>query len=235
MQRDVISGRVDEDREAVARKVDKYDLFAIPILDASDMLVGIVTHDDAMDILRQEQTEDILAFGGVSADAEDDDEGNYWQGRVARRRPPPDRLAPAPVPRRLDHPLDHPLVRLGQQAVHRQLEFDAFIPLLIGTGGNAGSQTVGTVIRGLALGQIQPADTLKVVAREAAHRPGPGPAPGVRSGSSSPGRPSPTARPSAWSSPWRSWESASGPTASGPSSRSWPSGSGSTLPSSPPR
>ncbi len=67
MQRDVISARVDDDQEAVARKVDKYDLFAIPILDASDKLVGIVTHDDAMDILRQEQTEDILAFGGVAA------------------------------------------------------------------------------------------------------------------------------------------------------------------------
>ena len=96
-------GRVDEDREAVARKVDKYDLFAIPILDASDMLVGIVTHDDAMDILRQEQTEDILAFGGVAADAEDDDEGNYWQGR-SLVGPPPDRLAPAAVPGRDDHP-----------------------------------------------------------------------------------------------------------------------------------
>ena len=52
------------------------------------MLVGIITHDDAMDILRQEQTEDILAFGGVSADPEADDEP-YWQGRivdVVRRR-----------------------------------------------------------------------------------------------------------------------------------------------------
>ena len=120
MQRDMISARVDEDQEAVARKVDKYDLFAIPILDASDMLVGIVTHDDAMDILRQEQTEDILAFGGVSADADDDDEGNYWQGRVHPRRPPPDRLAPDALPGRDDHPVGHPLVRLGRQAVRRR-------------------------------------------------------------------------------------------------------------------
>ena len=126
MQRDVIFARVDEDQEAVARQIDKYDLIAIPVVDASDMLVGIITHDDAMDILRQEQTEDILAFGGVSRDAEANEE-TYWQGRiveavrrrigwllllfvagtmtsyvshffnwVAARLPRPDRLHPAP-------------------------------------------------------------------------------------------------------------------------------------------
>jgi magnesium transporter len=47
MQRDVISARLDEDQESVARKIDRYDLFAIPVVDAADMLVGIVTHDDA--------------------------------------------------------------------------------------------------------------------------------------------------------------------------------------------
>jgi magnesium transporter len=167
MQRDIISGRVVEDREAVARKVDKYDLYAIPILDASDMLVGIVTHDDAMDILRQEQTEDILAFGGVAADSDEDDEGNYWQGQIH-----------SSVRRRIGWLL---LLFLAGSITSRiirafhwidvmlpGIELEAFIPLLIGTGGNAGSQTVGTVIRGLALNQIQPSDTFKVVAREAA-------------------------------------------------------------------
>ncbi len=63
------------------------------------MLVGIITHDDAMDILRQEQTEDMLAFGGVSRDAEADEE-TYWQGQHRRGRAPPDRLAALPVPGR---------------------------------------------------------------------------------------------------------------------------------------
>ena len=88
MQHDVIYARVDEDQEAVARQIDKYDLIAIPVVDASDMLLGIITHDDAMDIFRQEQTEDMLAFGGVSRDAEADEEP-YWQGRIVegvRRR-----------------------------------------------------------------------------------------------------------------------------------------------------
>ncbi len=165
MQRDVIFARVDEDQEAVARQIDKYDLIAIPVVDAGDMLVGIITHDDAMDILRQEQTEDILAFGGVSRDAEADEEP-YWQGRILEA-----------VRRRIgwllllfaggtDHPVRHPLVRLGRQDATPSIEFDAFIPLLIGTGGNAGSQTVGTIIRGLALGEIQRGDTFRVLARE---------------------------------------------------------------------
>ncbi len=162
MQRDMISARVDEDQEAVARKVDKYDLFAIPILDASDMLVGIVTHDDAMDILRQEQTEDILAFGGVTADAEADDEP-YWQGRVL-----------SSVRRRVNwllmlfvaESLTGTVSRYYGSVDLKQPHLHFFVPLLIGTGGNAGSQTVGTVIRGLALGEIQVREAARVVYRE---------------------------------------------------------------------
>jgi magnesium transporter len=164
MQHDVIFARVDEDQESVAREIGKYDLIAIPVVDASDMLVGIITHDDAMDILRQEQTEDILAFGGVSRDAEADDE-SYWQGRILES-----------VRRRIGWLLMLFLAgTVTRFVVHSfnwvddsfpGIDFDAFIPLLIGTGGNAGSQTVGTIIRGLALGEIRPADTLRVLVRE---------------------------------------------------------------------
>jgi magnesium transporter len=164
MQRDVIFARVDQDQEAVARLIDKYDMIAIPVVDANDMLVGIITHDDAMDVLRQEQTEDILAFGGVSKDAEAADE-SYWQGRIDES-----------VRRRIGWLLllfvggtiTRYIIHLFNWVDSRfpDIEFDAFIPLLIGTGGNAGSQTVGTIIRGLALGEIQRGDTLKVLARE---------------------------------------------------------------------
>ena len=118
MQRDVIFARVDEDQEAVARQIDKYDLIAIPVVDASDMLVGIITHDDAMDILRQEQTEDILAFGGVSRDAEANEE-TYWQGPDRRGRPPPDRLAAPAVPRRHDHQVRLALLQGGPARASR--------------------------------------------------------------------------------------------------------------------
>ena len=104
MQRDVIFARVDEDQEAVARQIDKYDLLAIPVVDASDQLLGIITHDDAMDILRQEQTEDILAFGGVSQRCRGQP-GELLEGPDLRGRPPPDRLAAPAVHRRhVDQP-----------------------------------------------------------------------------------------------------------------------------------
>jgi len=164
MQRDVIFARVDQEQEAVARQIAKYDLLAIPVVDASDMLVGIITHDDALDILRREQTEDMLAFGGVSRDYESDEE-SYWQGRIIEA-----------VRRRIGWLLMLFLAgTITRFVVHSfnwvddrfpEIDFDAFIPLLIGTGGNAGSQTVGTIIRGLALSEIRPKDTLRVLGRE---------------------------------------------------------------------
>ncbi len=162
MQRDVIFARVVEDQEAVARQIDKYDLLAIPIVDGSDMLVGIITHDDAMDILRQEQTEDILAFGGVSRDAMGSEE-TYWQGRIVEA-----------VRRRIGWLLLLFLAGTMTKYVShffkdiqlRLPDLIDFIPLMIGTGGNAGSQTVGTIIRGLALGEIQRPQALRVVCRE---------------------------------------------------------------------
>jgi magnesium transporter len=164
MQEDIVFARVDEDQESVARKIAQYDLIAIPVVDADGLLVGIVTHDDAMDILRQEQTEDILAFGGVSANPEADD-APYWQGRITES-----------VHRRIGWLLMLFLAgTVTRFVVHSfnwvdsrfpEIDFDAFIPLLIGTGGNAGSQTVGTIIRGLALGEIRDGDTLRVLVRE---------------------------------------------------------------------
>lgn len=164
MRRDVIFARVDEDQEAVARQIEKYDLIALPVVDADHRLVGIVTHDDAMDILRQEQTEDLLAFGGVARKSEPDNE-DYWEGRAIQS-----------VRRRIGWLL---FLFLGGTITRfviarfnwvdtrfPTIEFDAFIPLLIGTGGNAGSQTVGTIIRGLALGEIHEGDALRVLARE---------------------------------------------------------------------
>ena len=162
MQHDVIFGRVNEDQEAVARQIDKYDLIAIPVVDASDMLVGIITHDDAMDILRQEQTEDMLAFGGVSRDA-DANEETYWQGKLVegvRRRI--GWLLFLFLAGTLTKYVSH-FFKGVQVAIPDLVDF---IPLMIGTGGNAGSQTVGTIIRGVALGEIQGSQTFRVLLRE---------------------------------------------------------------------
>ena len=164
MQRDVIFGRLDEDQETAARQIDKYDLLALPIVDSTGRLVGIITHDDAMDILRQEQTEDILKFGGVSPDPEADT-APYWQSTVidvVRRR------IKWLLMLFLAENLTYPVVRYYKWTTDDNhfpaLEF--FIPLMLGTGGNAGSQTVGTIIRGMALGEIKGRDAWRVLLRE---------------------------------------------------------------------
>ena len=115
-----------------------------------------------MDILRQEQTEDILAFGGVSRDAEANEE-TYWQGKLVEG-----------VRRRVGWLLFLFLAGfLTKYVSHffkgvqlRLPDLVDFIPLMIGTGGNAGSQTVGTIIRGIALGEIQGSHAFRVLYRE---------------------------------------------------------------------
>jgi magnesium transporter len=164
MQREVIFARLDEDQESVARQIDKYDLLALPIVDSTGRLVGIITHDDAMDILRQEQTEDMLKFGGVSPDPEADT-APYWQSTVVDV-----------VRRRIKWLL---MLFVAENFTYPVLKYfswttdadhfpalDFFLPLLLGTGGNAGSQTVGTVIRGIALGEVKGKDAGRVVLRE---------------------------------------------------------------------
>ena len=164
MQEDVIQARVDDDQEPVARTIDKYDLLALPIVDADAKLVGIVTHADAMDILRREQTEDILKCGGVAPDPEADTLP-YWQSHivgVVRRRIK--WLMLLFMAENLTTPVQQYFQwTYGDQKIPA---LALFIPLLTGTGGNAGSQTVGTVIRGLALGEIKLSHALYVVARE---------------------------------------------------------------------
>ncbi|MBV8311947.1 MAG: magnesium transporter [Planctomycetaceae bacterium] len=164
MQRDVIFGHLDEDQETVARQIDKYDLLALPIIDSTGRLVGIITHDDAMDILRQEQTEDILKFGGVSPDPEADT-APYWQSTVidvVRRRIK--WLLMLFVAENLTYPVLHYYDWMTDNSHFPALVF--FIPLMLGTGGNAGSQTVGTIIRGMALGEIKGRDSWRVLLRE---------------------------------------------------------------------
>jgi magnesium transporter len=162
MQRDVIFGRLDEDQETVARQIDKYDLLALPIIDSGGRLVGIITHDDAMDILRQEQTEDILKFGGVSPDPEADTVP-YWQSTVmdvVRRR------IKWLLMLFIAENLTYPVLEYYNWTMTPVPALNFFLALMLGTGGNAGSQTVGTIIRGIALGEIKGRDTTRVLLRE---------------------------------------------------------------------
>jgi len=162
MEHEPAFARVDEDQEEVVHKIGRYDLIAIPVVDADDRLVGIVTHDDALDIQRRAQTEDLLAFGGVTTEPGADD-APYWQGSVT-----------SVVRRRIKwlamlffaEGLTGSVLRHYQHVETRLPDLALFVPLLIGTGGNAGSQTVGTIIRALSLGEVHPRDAYRVLVRE---------------------------------------------------------------------
>ena len=160
MTREVVSVSTDTDQEEVARAIQRYDFLAVPVVDREQRLVGIVTVDDVIDVIEQEATRDLYAAGAVQAGDEDD----YFQSNlftVARRR--------------VVWLLVLLLANSGTAAVIAAMDgvlkqvvvLAAFIPLLIGTGGNVGAQSSTVVIRGLSTQRIQSLGPGLAIAREA--------------------------------------------------------------------
>lgn len=160
MTREVISVSTDTDQEEVARAIQRYDFLAVPVVDREQRLVGIVTVDDVIDVIEQEATRDLYAAGAVQAGDEDD----YFQSNlftVARRR--------------VVWLLVLLIANSGTAAVIASMDgvlkqvvvLAAFIPLLIGTGGNVGAQSSTVVIRGLSTQRIQALGPAKAIGREA--------------------------------------------------------------------
>lgn len=167
MQSRVVMVTPETDREEAAHLISRYNFLALPVVenrDGKNRLLGVVTVDDLVDVLIQEGTEDVLRLGGVSG-AAGETGTSYWAGRVvtAVRKRIGWLLLLFVAGSLTSHVLKH---------FHHELEslvaLSFFVPLLIGTGGNAGSQSVMTVVRGLALGEIRPPDAWRVVARETA-------------------------------------------------------------------
>jgi len=162
MTPDLITVRVDTDQEEVARLISKYDFLAMPVLDPEGTLAGIITVDDIIDVLVEEQTEDVLKQGGITVEPGVINQPYFsvpiW--RSVRSRVTwlillfVAETATGGVLRHFDSEL----------AKVTALSF--FIPLLIGTGGNTGAQTVSTIIRGLSLKEIRFKDTGRVLLRE---------------------------------------------------------------------
>ncbi len=150
----------ETDQEQVARLVARYDLLALPVVGEGRML-GIVTVDDVIDVLVSEGTEDVLRFGGVGSG--DGMEQPYFTVpilRVVRKRIVWLLLL------FLAGTMTSSVLSAFENELERMVMLSVFIPLLIGTGGNTGAQTVSTVIRGLALGEIRSRDTGWVILRE---------------------------------------------------------------------
>ncbi|CAN5744643.1 magnesium transporter [soil metagenome] len=150
-----------DDQEAVAQKIGKYNLLAVPVLEQDGSVVGFVTVDDVIDVLIEEQTEDILRMAGVEPGALDKPYFDNPIFRVVRKRI--GWLLLLFVAGTLTSAVLHRFE--AELAAVVALSF--FIPLLIGTGGNAGAQTVMTVIRSLALGEVGVKHAWRVVLREA--------------------------------------------------------------------
>jgi magnesium transporter len=161
MRRKPVTVNALDDQELVAKKIGKYNLLAVPVLEQDGSVVGFVTVDDVIDVLIEEQTEDILRMAAVEPGALDKPYFDNPILRVVRNRI--GWLLLLFVAGTLTSAVLHRFE--DELAAVVALAF--FIPLLIGTGGNAGAQTVMTVIRSLALGEVGVKQAWRVMLREA--------------------------------------------------------------------
>jgi magnesium transporter len=160
MRRKPVTVDALDDQELVAQKIAKYNLLAVPVLEADGRVVGFVTVDDVIDVMVEEQTEDILRMAAVEPGLDKPYFDNpVW--RVVRKRVGWLLLL------FVGGTLTGTVLRHFEGELSAVVALSFFIPMLIGTGGNAGAQTVMTVIRSLALSEIRFRDAWKVVLREA--------------------------------------------------------------------
>lgn len=160
MNPDVVTCRATEPAEECARRMSKYGFYALPVLNDEGLMVGIFTGDDAQEILQDADTEDALKFGGVTGDAEAYLSLNPFQ--LFRRRFV--WLLALFFAETLTGIVMRRYGRGGGELQMSDLMF--FIPLLIGAGGNSGSQTTTTVIRALAVGELKTSDVFNVMGKE---------------------------------------------------------------------
>lgn len=158
MESEVVALRFDEDRDALTRLFTRYDLIAVPVVDEKFGLLGIVTHDDVLDVVQQEATEDLqrqAAVGPIAGDYLKASFVKVWWSRafwlsllfVAE-------LATFTV------------MEYFEDAIATVVVLALFVPLCISTGGNSGSQAATLVTRSLALGYVRPRDWKRVLRRE---------------------------------------------------------------------
>lgn len=161
MNADVISVSPETDREEVARLISRYDFLAMPVVDAAGRMLGVITADDVIDVLAAESAEDLLKFGAVESGGLSAEPYFTVPIRIV-------------VSKRvgwllllfLAETLTGTVLRFFESELAAVVALSFFIPLLIGTGGNTGAQTVSTLIRGLALGEVTTKDIWKVILRE---------------------------------------------------------------------
>ena len=157
-RRKPISVKPTTDREEVARLISKYNLLAIPVVDDAGRLLGIVTVDDVIDAIVREQTEDVQKFGGMEALDEPYSEIGF--GKMIRKR------AGWLMALFLSEMLTATAMQHFQGEIERAAVLAMFIPLVMSSGGNSGSQATSLIIRALALRELKIGDWWRIALRE---------------------------------------------------------------------
>lgn len=158
MQARVISVSTNDNREEASRLLAKYELLALPVVDSENRLVGIVTIDDALDVLKEETEEDFSVMAAITP------------GETAYLKTPVFSIFKSRIPWLIllmfTATFTGMIISSFESALAAKVVLTVFIPMLMGTGGNCGSQSSITVIRSLSLGEISFADTLRVLIKE---------------------------------------------------------------------
>ena len=155
MDRNVIYAVTTEDQESVSEKFSDYDLMALPVVDKENRLVGIVTVDDIIDVMEQEATEDIQLMAGMTPSDKPylrTRITEFWRNRI-----------PWLLFLMLSATFTSMILTSFEDMLAVQAGLVAFIPMLMGTGGNSGAQASTAVIRSLSLGDVEPRDVLRVM------------------------------------------------------------------------
>lgn len=158
MQTEIISVTTHTDKEEVAQLFTKYDFLAIPVLDQDERMVGIVTFDDAMDVMVDEATEDITKMAAMSPS-----EKSYFETSVLAHAK--HRIAWLLI-LMFSATITGTIITRYENAFAAIPLLVSFIPMLMDTGGNCGSQSSTLIIRGIALGEIQFSDLFRVMFKE---------------------------------------------------------------------
>ena len=158
MDTDIIFTRTDEDQEVVAEIFKKYSFLALPVVDTEDRLTGIITFDDIMDVIDMETTEDFQKMAAMAPSEEKYLESNVFT--LAKHR------IIWLLVLMLSATVTGRIIRGYEEVLSSVAILMSFIPMLMDTGGNSGSQSSTLIIRGLALGDVEPKDFIKVIWKE---------------------------------------------------------------------
>lgn len=158
MRQNVISVNVNEDQELVAKKVSKYDILAIPVVDDTNHLLGIITVDDIIDVIHEEASEDIYRLAGTYL-AEGEDNLDKYSIAVKSR-------LPWLLITMIGGLVSGQVLKNFSDQLSTVVALAFFIPLLTGMGGNVGTQSSTVTVRGIATGQVNPNTVIRTIFRE---------------------------------------------------------------------